>query len=69
MIADDDTGRLLTIEQTAERLGVSISTLYTWRRNWAVRPRGPAWIKEGRIVRYDVAAVAAWIAGQTGDTR
>lgn len=52
---------LLTPAQCARLVGVSTSTLQVWR---ALR-KGPAFVKfSRRTVRYQPAAVAAWIAAQ-----
>jgi predicted site-specific integrase-resolvase len=44
-----NVSRLFTERQAAQILGVSVKTLQTWR--WA--GRGPAFVKIGRLVRYD----------------
>lgn len=46
----------LTPQQLAVRLGCSTRLLQKWRTAGV----GPHYIKEGRIVRYRLAAVEAW---------
>lgn len=48
--------RHLTIEDLAEREGVSIETVYYWHK----RAVGPPRMKIGRYVRYRVADVVKW---------
>lgn len=50
--------------EIAERLGVSLRTVQSWR----ARGAGPAFTKFGRLVRYSEAAVEQWLATrpQTG---
>jgi excisionase family DNA binding protein len=50
-----DEGRL------AERLGVSRSTLQSWR----YAGRGPRYLKIGRLIRYQVSDVEAYLRAQT----
>lgn len=45
-----------------ERLGVSF-TIQTLA-NWRVAKRGPAYLKIGRAVRYNISDVEAWIEAQ-----
>ncbi|MDN5687784.1 MAG: helix-turn-helix domain-containing protein [Brachybacterium sp.] len=52
---------LLTPPQVAQTLTVSTSTLSEWR----YLRKGPAYVKQGRIVRYPADALAAWIADNT----
>jgi excisionase family DNA binding protein len=54
--------QLLTPEQTAERLGVSVTTLATWRCTKRV---ALPFVKLGSAVRYSEAAVADFIAKHT----
>ncbi|ACH40466.1 MAG: hypothetical protein ACD_55C00119G0002 [uncultured bacterium] len=51
---------LLTTREAAEVLRVKESTLHQWR--W--QGRGPAFVKVGRLVRYRVAEVEAYIAAR-----
>lgn len=51
---------LWTPPETAAFLGVPVATLYQWRR----RGYGPPAIRVGRHLRYEPAAVRAWLAAQ-----
>jgi excisionase family DNA binding protein len=48
----------ITAKQLAERLGLSRQTIDSWR----YQGTGPRWRKLGRVVRYSVADVDAWLA-------
>lgn len=52
--------RFLNEKELADWLGVSVSTV----RNWRYTYQGPPVQKVGRSVRYDVAAVEAWLDEQ-----
>lgn len=52
-----ESPKFLNENQVAEQLNVSVATLQRWR--WA--KRGPAYAKFGRCVRYEEAAVEAFI--------
>lgn len=52
---------LLTKEQAAEELGVTVANLDAWR--W--RGIGPAFIKLPKGTRYDVAELRRWIQDRT----
>lgn len=52
--------RYLTPEDLASLLAVPIETVYGWRK----KRIGPPGFRVGRHVRYDPAAVHAWIARQ-----
>lgn len=55
------SNQLLTPQDVAERLGVSIATLATWR----CTKRYPlTYVKVGRLVRYRVADVDAFEIGR-----
>ncbi len=60
--------RLIKERETAEILGIEVSTLRRWR--WA--GRGPAFCKFGAAVRYEPEVIAAYIAANrrqsTSDT-
>ncbi len=60
--------RLIKERETAEILGIEVSTLRRWR--WA--GRGPAFCKFGAAVRYEPQVIAAYIAANrrqsTSDT-
>lgn len=59
----DDT-RLLTTEEVADRLSVSISTLTKWRMTPGA---GPAFIKLGARVAYRPSAIDAFLEANTHD--
>lgn len=48
---------LLSIDELAEYLGVSIKTIYDWRQNG----RGPVGIRMGRHLKFAVSDVRAWL--------
>lgn len=50
--------QLMTPAEVAQYLGVSIDTL----ANWRYLRKGPAYVRQGRIVRYSTDALAAWIS-------
>ncbi|WP_296700934.1 helix-turn-helix transcriptional regulator [Thiocapsa sp. UBA6158] len=52
--------RRLTEREAAAELGISFRTLQQWR----VRGTGPAFLKLGRAVRYDILALEDWLAKQ-----
>ena len=45
-------------------IGVSTGTLRSWRE----RGDGPAWLKTGKLIKYDRSDVAAWLSA-TNDHR
>lgn len=47
----------LTPVQVSESTGIAVGTL----ANWRVLGTGPAFVKVGRLVRYEEAAVEAWM--------
>ena len=51
---------LLSVEALAEYLGVPVTTIYDWRTDG----KGPCGIRIGKHVKFAVADVKAWIAGQ-----
>ncbi|MFF7365027.1 helix-turn-helix domain-containing protein [Streptomyces sp. NPDC008125] len=53
--------RYLTPEDIAALLAVPIETVYHWRK----QRTGPPGFRVGRHVRYDPAAVQAWVREQT----
>jgi hypothetical protein len=55
--------RLWTVSDTASFLQVPVATLYQWRHHRC----GPPAYKVGRHLRYDPAAVRAWLVDQAGD--
>jgi excisionase family DNA binding protein len=50
--------KLLTPEEVAERLQVTLRTLQRWRTSGT----GPAYIKSGRLIRYPEGDLKAWLA-------
>lgn len=56
--------QLVTTEQAAEILGgIKPNTLENWRCHGGIR--GPRYIKCGRLVRYRVEYLEAWLEAQT----
>jgi predicted DNA-binding transcriptional regulator AlpA len=53
-------GRLWTVEDVSNYLGVPVKTLYQWK--W--RGEGPPVRKIGRYLRYDPAKLMAWLDDQ-----
>lgn len=54
--------QLLTTEEAADHLGLSVQTLCNWRAKGA----SPLpWVKVGRYVRYKLADLEAYIAAHT----
>jgi len=51
------TDELWSITRTSQYLGVPVGTLYQWRH----RHIGPPACKIGRHLRYEPAAVRAWV--------
>ncbi|MFI6178549.1 helix-turn-helix domain-containing protein [Nonomuraea sp. NPDC051191] len=51
----------LTPEELAELFTVPLETVYQWRR----KHTGPPGFRVGRHLRYDLAAVLAWVSEQT----
>lgn len=56
------TDRLWTIHDVSAFLGVPVGTLYQWR----YLQGGPPAYRVGRHIRYDPAAVRAWLDTQAG---
>jgi excisionase family DNA binding protein len=52
-----DLDQLMTTEQVAVRTGFSVKTLIDWRHD----KKGPRYWKRGRLVRYMVDDVEAWL--------
>jgi len=58
MLSDTQSNfMLLTVEQTADHLGLAVSTLNKWRCNG----EGPIFVKLGRAVRYKQSDIDAYI--------
>jgi hypothetical protein len=53
-----ETGRRLNEHETAEFLGLKVSTL----RDWRIRRKGPPWLKICGAVRYDTRALEKYLA-------
>jgi len=53
----NDSDRLLDQGELSTMLGVPVGTLEQWR----ARKRGPAFLRIGRHVRYDLAEVREWL--------
>jgi excisionase family DNA binding protein len=51
---------LLSIDDVADYLGVSVTTIYDWR----VAGKGPRAIKVGRHLRFAVSDLMAWVGAQ-----
>jgi predicted DNA-binding transcriptional regulator AlpA len=49
--------KFLSAKEVSELTGISHYTL----ANWRVQGRGPEYLLVGRMVRYDVANVEAWL--------
>lgn len=50
----------------SERLDIAVGTLANWRsQSTPEHPVGPAFVKLGRLVRYEESAVAAWQQSMT----
>ena len=61
----NDTLSLLTPSDVSHRLGIPEATLAQWRH----LSKGPDYVKVGRHVRYQLAAVESWIERQTEQTK
>ena len=59
----DHSGRLLTILEVAELLGIPVATIYRWRHVGD----GPRGYRIGRHVRFRRAEVEAWIESRADD--
>ncbi|NSC21364.1 helix-turn-helix domain-containing protein [Streptomyces albus subsp. chlorinus] len=53
--------RYLTPQDVADLLSVPLETVYRWRKHRT----GPPGFRVGKHVRYDPAAVQAWVTEQT----
>ena len=58
------TGRLLTVEDLAELVGVPPRTVYTWRQE----KTGPRGIRVGKHLRFRLADVEAWLEKRADPT-
>lgn len=59
--------RLLTIDDVAEELGVSVKTIYQWRSRHPV-PYGPPAIKVGKYLRWRPDTLREWIDAQSTES-
>jgi excisionase family DNA binding protein len=55
--------RLLSVDEVAEFLGIPVATLYHWRHKGC----GPDAYRVGRHLRYEPAAVRAWLDEHLAD--
>jgi predicted DNA-binding transcriptional regulator AlpA len=60
-----DDARLLTEHEVANLLALSIKTL----RNWRLSGSGPCHLKVGRLVRYRLSDVRAWLGNARAQIR
>ena len=58
----DEADRLLTPDEAAEFLGVTESTLATWR---STRRYNLPWVRVGRRIRYRLGDLTVWIEDRT----
>lgn len=56
-----DPDALLTEEQTAQFLNISVRTLQAWR----IKLAGPRFVRVGRAIRYRRSDLTAWIEANT----
>jgi predicted DNA-binding transcriptional regulator AlpA len=56
--------RFWSEEEVSAFTGIPIRTLQDWR----LRRKGPAFVKAGRLVRYDEREVECWMASRTVET-
>jgi hypothetical protein len=53
---------LVSCEHAAAYLGLSVGNLANWR---CTKRGGPAFVRQGRVVRYRMGALKAWISART----
>jgi len=53
--------RILTAQELADMLQVSVETVYQWRR----KRTGPPGFRAGRHLRFDLELVRGWVAEQS----
>jgi excisionase family DNA binding protein len=56
-----DPDALLTEQQTAQLLNISVRTLQAWR----IKLAGPRFVRAGRAIRYRRSDLTAWIEANT----
>jgi len=61
-VMTDEADRLLTPDEAAEFLGVTESTLATWR---STRRYNLPWVRVGRRIRYRLGDLTVWIEDRT----
>jgi len=54
--------QLLSAAELAEFLSVPLSTIYYWRHVG----KGPPALRAGRLLRFDLASVCAWLERRAG---
>ena len=62
VIASEMDTKLLSAEELAEFLSVPLSTIYYWRHVG----KGPPALRAGRLLRFDLASVCAWLERRAG---
>ncbi len=60
MTATSPARRLNTEREEAERIGVSVRTIQSWR----TKGTGPEFLKLGRAVRYNPRSTDEWLASR-----
>lgn len=60
-IADLNDHHLVSCEHAAAFLDLSVGHLANWR---CTKRGGPTFVRQGRVVRYELGALKAWIAAQ-----
>ena len=56
---------LLSPREAGDLLGISTGTLRSWRK----RNEGPAWIRVGKLVKYDRNELEIWLMATNADRR
>lgn len=57
--------RMITIEEFAEALGISVRTAYSWNSQGV----GPRYVKVGKHCRFRAADIEKWLESRTVDRR
>lgn len=63
MTSATDVEPLISLQETAARLGMPIQTLYDWRKHG----RGPKGFRLGGVVKFRWSEVQAWLETQRED--
>lgn len=66
MATTEVAGRLLSLQETAAMLGISVQTLYGWRHR-GLAPRG--YRLTGGLVRFRESDVLDWLESQADEPR